>query len=56
MIRDYYEEQLLRNVRHIVKSAYYDFSIFCINEITAEGLTTYVVTLTNKANDKLFGK
>jgi len=56
MIRDYYEEKLPRNVRHIVKSAYYDFSIFCINEITVKGVTTYVVTLTNEVNDKTFWK
>ena len=56
MIRDYYEEKLPRNVRHIVKSVYYDFSIFCVNEITVKGITTYVVTLKNKAKDKTFWK
>jgi hypothetical protein len=56
MIRDYYEEKLPRDVRHIVKSAYYDFSIYCINEITVKGITTYVVTLTNKTNEKTFWK
>lgn len=56
MIRDYYEEKLPRNVRHIVKSVYYDFSIFCVNEITVKGATSYVVTLKNIANDKTFWK
>ena len=56
MIRDYYEEKLPRNVRHTVKSVYYDFSIFSINEITVKGVTIYVVTLKNEANDKTFWK
>jgi hypothetical protein len=56
MIRDYYEEKLPRNVRPIVKSAYYDFSIFGINEITVKGVTIYVVTLKNIAGDKTFWK
>ena len=56
MIRDYYEEKLPRNVRHTVKSAYYDFSIFCVNEITVKEITTYVITLKNKSDDKTFWK
>ena len=56
MIRDYYEEKLPLNVRHTVKSVYYDFSIYCVNEITVKGITIYVVTLKNKANDKTFWK
>src|SRR4030095_3850802 len=56
MIRYYYEEKLPYSVRHIVKSAYYDFSIFCVNEITVNGTTAYTVTLTDKTRDTIFWK
>jgi len=55
-IRCYYEEKLPHSVRHIVKSAYYDFSIFCVNEITVNGITAYMVTLMDKTRDTIFWK
>jgi len=56
MIRYYYEEKLPHSVRHVVKSAYYDFSIFCVHEITVNGITVYTVTLMDKARDAIFWK
>ena len=56
MIRYYYEEKLPRSVRHVVKSAYYDFGIFCVNEITVNGITVYTVTLMDKTRDTIFWK
>ena len=51
-IRDYTEENLPRNVRHVVKSTYYDFSIFCVSEVTVDGRTAYVITLEDKTTWK----
>jgi hypothetical protein len=56
VIRYYFEEKLSRNVRHVVKSAYYDFDIYCVNEITANNLTVYTITLTDQTRETTFWK
>ncbi len=56
IIRYYSEEKLPLSVRHVVKSVYYDFSIYCVNEITGNGITTYTVTLMDKTRDTIFWK
>jgi len=53
MIRNYGEENLLPEVRHIVKRAYYDYSIFAINEVTINEMIIYVITLKYKSSWKV---
>jgi hypothetical protein len=48
MIRYYNEEKLPREVRHLVKSNYYDFSIYHVSEFRSNGKTAYVVVLEDK--------
>lgn len=55
--RDYSEDKLSREVRHRVKSTYYDFSIYCVNEITINGITAYIVAIEDKTSrDETFWK
>jgi hypothetical protein len=51
-VRNYYEDRLPVEVRHLVKSNYYDFSIYCVIEICAKDKTAYVVKLENKTSWK----
>jgi hypothetical protein len=48
MFRYYNEEKLPREVRHLVKSTYYDFSIFHVTEITWNNKLAYVVSMEDK--------
>ncbi|MEP7375850.1 MAG: hypothetical protein ABI675_20815 [Chitinophagaceae bacterium] len=52
MIRYYKEEELPREVRHLVKSNYYDFSIYHVSEFRSKGKTAYVVVLEDKTSWK----
>ncbi|HLG38913.1 MAG TPA: hypothetical protein VI461_04555 [Chitinophagaceae bacterium] len=55
--RDYSEDNLPRNVRHLVKSTYYDFSIYCVNEITIDDTTAYILAMEDKTSkDKISWK
>jgi hypothetical protein len=47
-IRDYFEDKLPLDVRHLVKSTYYDFSITLVNEIIYDGITAYLVHMEGK--------
>jgi len=48
-IRSYNEEKMQPDMRHIVKSTYYDYGITRVHEIeTPQGLVTYVVQLAGK--------
>ena len=51
-IRDYFEKDMPADIRHMVKSAYYDYSIFLVNEVTSNGQTSYVVKIENKTSFK----
>ena len=51
-IRDYYEDKLPREIRHLVKSTYYDFSIYYINEFSADGIIVYLVKIEDKTSFK----
>ncbi|HLG39442.1 MAG TPA: hypothetical protein VI461_07230 [Chitinophagaceae bacterium] len=51
--RDYSEDKLPRDVRHLVKRTYYDFSIYCVNEVTMNRLTAYIVALEDKMSWKI---
>jgi hypothetical protein len=45
MIRYYTEDKLPYEVRHLVKSTYYDFSIFLVVEVTVNKKTVYQVKI-----------
>ena len=55
-IKIYGEEKMLRDVRHVVKSAYYDYNIVYAQEIEttdSDGVPTYVVCVDDKTNIKM---
>ena len=47
-IRSYSEDKLARNIRHQVKTSYYDYDIFYIYELTAGDKTIYFLKLEGK--------
>ncbi len=51
-IRQLTEREMPADVRHIVKSAYYDYSIVIVHEVTTGGKTRYVVKLEDKTSFK----
>ncbi len=55
-IKIYGEEKLLREVRHVVKSTYYDYNIVYTQEIEtpdSDGVPTYVVCVDDKTKIKM---
>jgi hypothetical protein len=52
MIRSYFEDKLPREIRHLVKSTYYDFSICHVYEFNVEGITAYLVKMEDKTSWK----
>lgn len=52
MIRSYNEEKLPADVRHLVKSAYYDFTIYYVTEINSDMKTAYHVKMADKTSWK----
>ena len=52
MIRSYNEEKLPADVRHLVKSTYYDFSIYYVTEINSDMKTAYHVKMADKTSWK----
>ena len=53
MFRYYFEDKLPREIRHLVKSKYYDFSICCIIEFNFNGQTIYEVKMEDKISWKI---
>jgi len=51
-IRSYEEDKLPRDVRHLVKSRYYDFHINYVNELTALNTTVYLVKIEDSKSFK----
>jgi hypothetical protein len=51
-IRQYFEKDLPRDIRHLVKSVYYDYSIFLIDEVTVDDKTSYVIKIEDKTSFK----
>ena len=47
-VRYYFEKDMPHEVRHIIKTTYYDFSIFCVTEITMAGKTAYLVKIEDR--------
>jgi len=55
-IKYYGEEKLLREIRHVVKSTYYDYNIVYAQEIETtdtDGVPTYVICVEDKSKIKL---
>jgi hypothetical protein len=52
IVRYYFENRLPPAVRHLVKSTYYDFSIYHIIEPTLNGVTSYLVKMEGKTTWK----
>jgi len=55
-LKIYGEEKLLREVRHVVKSTYYDYNIVYAQEIEttdSDGVPTYVVCVEDKTKIKM---
>ena len=52
MIRYYNEDKLPRKVRHLVKSNYYDFSIYHVTEFRYNGKTAYVAVIEDRTSWK----
>jgi hypothetical protein len=55
-VKNYTEEKLPAEIRHIVKSKYYDYSIFYVDEletIESGGVPTYIIHLEDKTSLKL---
>jgi hypothetical protein len=53
VIRDYHEDKLPREIRHIVKRTYYDFSIYFISEVTIKDITAYIIQIEDKTSWKI---
>ena len=52
MLRYYKEEKLPSEVRHLVKSSYYDFDIYLVTEVHINGKIAYVVKMEDKTSWK----
>lgn len=44
-LRNYMEENLPQEIRHQVKSSYYDFTIYLVQEVTVDETTAYLVKI-----------
>lgn len=51
-IRTYQEDKLPKEIRHQVKSTYYDFNIINVNELTVGNQKVYLVKLEDKTSFK----
>ena len=52
MVRYYTEDKLPNEVRHVVKTTYYDFNIFLVIEVTVGNQIAYLVKVDNKTCTK----
>ncbi len=51
-VRNYQENNLPKEIRHRVKSTYYDYSIFWVQEVTVGDITAYLVKIEDKTSIK----
>jgi hypothetical protein len=51
-ILQYGEKDMPADIRHMVKSEYYDYSIFLVSEVTTKGKTRYVINLEDRTSFK----
>jgi hypothetical protein len=52
MVRSYGENKLPPDVRHIIRSQYYDFNIFSVTEINSRGRIIYIVKIADSTKWK----
>ena len=52
-LRCYFEDKLPRDIRHLVKSHYYDYNIFYVQEVTVGNATVYLVKIEDKTSFKM---
>ena len=52
IIRNYSEKDMPRDIRRLVKSYYYDYSIILVNEVTTMGKTRYVIKIEDETTFK----
>ena len=52
-VRNYQEDKLPKHVRHQVKSNYYDYNIFLVQEVTVGNTTAYLVKVEDKNSIKI---
>ena len=53
IVRNYTEKELPEDVRHQVKSRYYDFAIANVTEVKHNQITAYLVTIADKTSWKI---
>ena len=51
-VRTYQEDKLPTEIRHLVKSTYYDFNIFLVNEVTVDNAKVYLIKIEDKTSFK----
>jgi hypothetical protein len=51
-LRCYFEDKLPRDIRHRVKSHYYDYNIYYVQELTVGNATVYLVKIEDKTSFK----
>ena len=51
-VRTYQEDKLPKEIRHMVKSTYYDFNIFLVNEVSVGNAKVYLVKIEDSKSFK----
>ena len=51
-VRTYQEDKLPKDIRHMVKSTYYDFHIFLVNEVTVGNAKVYLIKIEDSKSFK----
>jgi hypothetical protein len=51
-VRTYQEDKLPKEIRHMVKSTYYDFNIFLVNEVSVGNAKVYLVKIEDNTSFK----
>ena len=51
-VRTYQEDKLPKEIRHMVKSTYYDFTIFLVNEVTVGNAKVHLIKIEDQTSFK----
>lgn len=51
-LRSYFEDKLPRDIRHLVKSHYYDYNIYYVHEVSVHDKTVYLIKIEDKTSLK----
>ena len=51
-VRTYQEDKLPKDIRHMVKSTYYDFTIFLVNEVTVGNAKVHLIKIEDQTSFK----